>query len=186
MQQSPLQHSGAHGERWISDSDNMQRRTNLLIVMVTPSHHVQAALAAMAPLHRSHTDGPRRHVLPKKASFKSKGSILSHVTSGTWEEDADIENPHDAAEARKSPRVRIAAKPTYLPAGLCNLLSSSSVTGIGEASISRQGLAQKPLHSTCDSACRACAGLPHAISLRQIDEAASVSKAIPGCAGAVA
>ncbi|CAK0787458.1 hypothetical protein CVIRNUC_010678 [Coccomyxa viridis] len=60
----------------------------------------------MPPLHRSNTDGPRRHVLPKKASFKSKGSILSHVTSGTWEEDADIENPHDAEEARKSPRER--------------------------------------------------------------------------------
>ena len=56
-----------------------------------------AASAAMAPLHRSNTDGPpRRAALPNKASLaslKSKGSILSHVTSGTWEEDADIEGP---------------------------------------------------------------------------------------------
>ncbi len=100
---------------------------------MTASGHAQAALAAMPPLHRSNTDGPRRHVLPKKASFKSKGSILSHVTSGTWEEDADIENPHDAEEARKSPRVGSAAKSTRLPSKLCLLSRRPSDTGMGAA-----------------------------------------------------
>ena len=45
-----------------------------------------------------------------KASLKSRGSILSHVTSGTWEEDADIEDPHQAEEMRKTPRVLLSAR----------------------------------------------------------------------------
>ena len=102
--------------------------------MVTAIYHAQAALPTMPPLHRSHTDGPRRHNLPNRASFKSKGSILSHVTSGTWEDDADIENPHDAEEARKSPRVRSAAKSTHLPSTMCLLSSWPSVIGTGKAS----------------------------------------------------
>ena len=70
-----------------------------------------AASAAMAPLHRSNTDGPpRRAALPTKASLKSKGSILSHVTSGTWEEDADIEDPHQAEEKKKTQGVHFLAK----------------------------------------------------------------------------
>ena len=111
---------------------------------MTACGHAQAALAAMPPLHRSNTDGPRRHVLPKKASFKSKGSILSHVTSGTWEEDADIENPHDAEEARKSPRVGSAAKSTHLPSMLCLLFGRPSGTGMGEASSMRPWPGTKP------------------------------------------
>ena len=59
----------------------------------------------MAPFHRSNTDGPQRGGLPTKASLKSRGSILSHVTSGTWEEDDDIENPHQAEQARQTKKV---------------------------------------------------------------------------------
>lgn len=76
------------------------------------SHCMQEAPpapAAMAPLDPSHPDRPKRSSLPPKASLKSlksRGSILSHVTSGTWEEDADIENPHLAEEARKTPKVQ--------------------------------------------------------------------------------
>ena len=108
---STLLSSGVCGEGRTSNAGDMQKRwMDPSVGVMTASGHAQAALAAMPPLHQSNTDGPRRHVLPKKASFKSKGSILSHVTSGTWEEDADIENPHDAEEARKSPRVGSAAK----------------------------------------------------------------------------
>jgi hypothetical protein len=66
----------------------------------------------MAPLDPSLTDRSKRSNLPPKAtlkSLKSHGSILSHVTSGTWEEDADIENPHLAEEARKTPQVQFFA-----------------------------------------------------------------------------
>ena len=49
-----------------------------------------------------------------KASLKSRGSILSHVTSGTWEEDADIEDPHQAEEKRKTPRVLFHARDCVL------------------------------------------------------------------------
>ena len=153
---------------------------------MTASGHAQAAPAAMPPLHRSNTDGPRRHILPKKASFKSKGSILSHVTSGTWEEDADIENPHDAEEARKSPRVRSAAKSAHLPSTLCRLLSRPSVTGMGEAS--KMGLrpgtravskTSAPVHAKPLQPCRM-------LSDSQADKASSLLNATSICAGAVA
>lgn len=80
------------------------------MAQLTPCAGPLATPAAMAPLHRSNTDGPRKAALPPKPSIKSHGSILSHVTSGTWEEDADIENPQDAEHARASKKVRAALR----------------------------------------------------------------------------
>ena len=146
-----------------SNDGNMQRRLmNPSMGVMTASGHAQAALAAMPPLHRSNTDGPRRHVLPKKASFKSKGSILSHVTSGTWEEDADIENPHDAEEARKSPRVGSTAKSTHLLLMLCHLFSRPSDDGMGEASKTWPRPGTRAACNISTSACQALTAVPHA------------------------
>ena len=137
------------------------------------SHCMQGAAptqAAMAPLDASHADRPKRSNLPPKASLKSRGSILSHVTSGTWEEDADIENPHLAEEARKTPKVqayalictgcRHASRPRTILSiqHACLQAAMEPTPGVG---LTRCRL-RSPVHAYCEAAMESLA-LPYKI-----------------------